>query len=89
MGMQDGSARFPSKHAQGTAVAERGSEGGAKEMRCCCTLSLMAALVLMITLMLMLMLIIIMVQMPPLLATRNAHATVALRQALQRPTSLS
>ena len=32
MGMQDGSARFPSKHAEGTAVAERGSEGGAKEM---------------------------------------------------------
>jgi hypothetical protein len=31
--MQDGVARFPCKHAEGTAVAEEGSEGGAKELR--------------------------------------------------------
>jgi hypothetical protein len=33
MRMQDGAARFPSKHAEGTAVAEKGSEGRAKELR--------------------------------------------------------
>ena len=50
----------------------------------------MAVLVLVTTLKLMPIMTLVTVQMLlPLLATHYAHATVALRQALQRPTSLS